>query len=907
MQTLLRSVALLSIALAYACANLPDVSADTCGNRVIEAREDCDTFDVGKATCGPKGTPTACRLLCAATADCPSGWGCGIDGVCRAPSGQFDLSFTPVPSGQARLQLGDFDGDGRQDLFASSVSDLGRPELHFVDDSGQIAQTLLVGASIRAPQVTRALTNDDGRDDIAFASNIGGVDLLLGQEDRTVVPVAYPTTLDQTDVALFGLIGSLADGTLPVTSGPSAPATTHGLAVIVGSAGGAPLFAGSDLSTNFALNIPPGVTLTGRGDIIDGTVTKVLPASVCGELLLLAAPQGGKGAPELDILPICRKELTGRVVFNDTAGGAAVLPATRVELSKIGASKLMPISLTVGDIDDDGQKDIVINFAPVPGAPLHAPFVYNVKTGTLTELVYTLRGTIGVMRGNSIIAAGDFNGDALTDVVFSDMIAFGSSKPNGFSQEFTPYARNTGDPWTQAIIADMNADGFLDVAAVTPSRTLVDFFVGAKGGFFSPGTLATSGSVARIGVGDYDGDNVIDLGVLVRASADSAGGDVLVAYGRKQGLPEAPRRVASFQLANDLTTIPSLLDVLTVIGNEPTGPTTAAAVLIGNADRFPLAVKSVTDKNLVEFGPALAVFAGPLTAKGQTDVGALYGDLTTARSSGIGVAIAPQGESFQGDLGTFAATVAPTKDSSRAILLGTDTTDAKANRYLANTSVPLALADIDGDGITEVYVLSGTVGGKTATIARLSATGRHDLATAPAPFGAAGKLLFVDVDGDHAQDLVYISGFTSVQPGRFPGDQTKLVGGSTMTVYFNDGKGALSPTGVPITNVIVGTGNSSSDGGAGGASCATFANPTAIANIRADASGASKVAVLTAKCLYVGSIGRSGGGHLESILDRALSVGFSLAVGDMSGDGVDEIAFLDDRSLTIIKQRPVLQ
>ncbi len=904
-----RIVALSAIALAYACANLPDVSADTCGNRVVEAREDCDTFDVGKAQCGAKGTPTACRLLCtatAATAQCPSGWGCGTDGVCRAPSGQFDLTFTPVPSGQARLQLGDFDGDGRQDLFASSVSDLGRPEIHFIDDSAQIAQTLLVGASIRAPQVSRALTDDDGLDDIAFASSTGGVDILLGQDDRTVVPVAYPTNLDKTDVAFFGLVGSLADGSLPVTSSASSPTITHGLAVIVGSAGGQPLFAGSDLATNIPLNIPPGVTLNGRGDIVDAAVIKVLPGSVCGELLLLAAPQGGKGLPELDIIPICRKEVTGKVVFNDATGGA-ILPI-RVELAKVAALKLMPITLAVGDMDDDGQKDIVVNFQPQQGAAPHAPYVYNVKTGTLTELVYTLRGMAvgGPVRGNPIIAAGDFNADTLTDVVFSDMIAFGTTKPVGLGQEFVPYVKNTGDPWTQAIVSDLNADGFLDIAAISPSRTLIDFFVGAPGGFFSAGTLPTSGSVARIGVGDYDGDNVLDLGVLVRASADSAGGDVLLAYGRRQGLPENPRRVASFQLANDLTTIPALHDVLTVVGNEPTGPTTAVAVLIGDADRFPLAVKGVADVNNQAFGPGLAVVAGPLKAKGQTDMAVLYGDLTTARSSGIGVVIAPQGANFQGDLGVFSSIVVPTKDATKAILVGTDTADAKANRYLANTSVPLAVDDINGDGVAEVYIVSGTVGGKSATIARLSAAGRQDLAQAPAPFGAAGKLLFVDVDGDHAKDLVYISGFTSVQPARFPGDQTKIVGSSTMTVFFNDGQGTLSKTGVPVTNVAVSGGQSSADGGDGGTSCATFADPTAIANIRVDAGGASRVAVLTAKCLYVGTIERSGAGHVQSILDRTLSVGFSLAVGDMSGDGVDEIAFLDDRSLTILKQRPVL-
>lgn len=900
-----RPLALLTIALLYACANLPDVAADTCGNRVIEANEDCDTFDVGSAKCGAKGTPTACRLLCTSTAECPAGWGCGTDGICRAPSGQFDTTFVPVPSGQARLQVGDFDGDGRKDLLASSVQDPGRPEIHFVGDSGQIVQTLLVGASVRAPMVTRALTDDDGLDDIVFASAGGGVDMLLGQSDRTVVPVAYPATFGKTDVAFFGLAGSFVDGSLPVTSGAAAPVVTHGLAVVVGSSNGKPLFAGSDLSgLPIPLNIPPDVALGGRGDILDGRVTKLLPGSVCGDLVILSATNAGKGAPELDIIPVCRKEVTGKVVFNDVSPATALAP-TRVDLVKLAALKLQPVSLAVGDMDADGQKDVIINFAAQTGATQHAPFVYNVKTGTLTELVYTLKGnTMPLARGNPIIAAEDLNGDGLTDVVFSDQVALSTVKP-GLTSEFVTVARNTGDPWTQAIAADMNADGFKDVAAITPSRTLVDFFVGTPGGLFSPGTLSTGGSVGRIEVGDYDGDNVTDLGILVRASADSSGGDILVAYGRKQGLPEAPKLVASFLLANDLTTLPSVIDVLTIVGNDPTGPTTAAAGLVGDADRFPLAVKSVADATQANIGSALAVYAGALTAKGQTDVGALYGDVSTARSSGVGLAIAPQGSDFQGDLGAFTSEIAPAKDPQKAILLGTDSADAKMNRYLASSSVPLAITDVDHDGIDDVYVVSGTVGGKTATIAKLSAAGRVDLAAAPAPFGVAGKLSFVDADGDGFQDLVYISGFTSVTPGRSPREQTKIAGSSSMTIFFNDGKGAISPSGVAVSNIAVGAVQNATDGG-GAAGCETFADPTAIVNVRADARGASKVAVLTAKCLYVGTLDRSGGGKLSSLLDRTLSVGFSLTVGDLSGDGVDELAFLDDRSLTILKQRPVL-
>jgi hypothetical protein len=907
--TPLRAVAMSSLVLAYACANLPEVAADTCGNRVVEAAEDCDTFDVGPAKCGARGTATACRLQCATTSDCPTGWGCGTDKICRAPSGRFDTTFTPVASGQVRLQTGDFDGDGRKDLLASSVSDLGRPEIHFMDDSGKIAQTLLVGASIRGPQVTRSLLKDDGLDDVAFASSSGGVDILLGQGDRTVVPAAYPTSFAQTDVAFYGLSGSLANDTLPLTGTTG----NRGLAVIVGSASGKPLLAGTDFNEFVPLPIPPMLALAQRGDVVDGAVAKVLPGSACGELLLLIAPlaQGGangpaannRGAGELDIIPVCKKDTLGQTVWNDS--GVAAVPPIRVPLTKIDALKLTLDSLAVGDLDNDGATDVIINFAPQTNSA-HAPFVYNVKATSLTELQYTLKGQVGsAVRPNPILATGDMDGNGLTDVVFSDQIAYGSSKA-GSSLQYVTYARNTGEPWAQAILADMNGDSFPDIAASTPQRTLVDFYVGGPGGFVSPGTLPTSGSVARLGLGDYDGDNVTDLGILVRAAANSAGADVMIAYGRRQGLPETPRRVASFTLANDLTTLPSYLDVLTVIGNDPMGPTTAAAALAGDADRFPLAVRSVEDKDHVGIGPALAVFAGALSAKGQSDMGALYGDLAAARTSGVGVAVAPQGQQFQGDLGPFVSTIPP-KGGAKAILVGTESLDVKVNRYLANSNVPIAIGDVNGDQIDDVFIVSGTIGGKNATILKLTMAGEQDVAAAPSAFGVTGKLLLVDVDGDAWKDLVYVSGFTSVLPGRAPGEITQIAGTSTMTVFFNDGKGTILGTGVPINNLVVSAAPGSADGGeAGAATCKTFANPTAIANIRANASGKSSLVILTANCLYSATIDRSGAGRGTSLLDKTLSIGFSLAVGDMTGDGVDEIAFLDDRSLSIVKQFPVL-
>ena len=74
-----------------ACAELPPLAENLCGNAIVEAAngEDCDTFAVGDLRCGAPGDlARSCRFVCDDT-DCPAGMACGADRMCRRPSGAF--------------------------------------------------------------------------------------------------------------------------------------------------------------------------------------------------------------------------------------------------------------------------------------------------------------------------------------------------------------------------------------------------------------------------------------------------------------------------------------------------------------------------------------------------------------------------------------------------------------------------------------------------------------------------------------------------------------------------------------------------------------------------------------------------------------------------------------------------
>src|SRR5688572_22847792 len=109
--------------LLFHCASLEPLAGGTCGNGVVDANEDCDSyapsqFATGK--CGAAGEgASACHLKCASGADCPDGWGCSVGGVCRAPSGSFDRIGEGVSAGVETMVVGDFDGDRRKDVIGS--------------------------------------------------------------------------------------------------------------------------------------------------------------------------------------------------------------------------------------------------------------------------------------------------------------------------------------------------------------------------------------------------------------------------------------------------------------------------------------------------------------------------------------------------------------------------------------------------------------------------------------------------------------------------------------------------------------------------------------------------------------------------------------------------------------------
>ncbi|MEM9693148.1 MAG: hypothetical protein AAGA56_11430, partial [Myxococcota bacterium] len=134
-----------------ACDELEPLSAQRCGNGVVEAGEDCDgTFD--GVACRGVEQDNPCRFDCSTSpeqCDVAAGFRCGADGVCRRPTGSF--SEVPVSLAPAlTLSAHDFDGDGRDELLSADGRNV---IVTYLDDDGGVQEQLQIATTDVHPVV----------------------------------------------------------------------------------------------------------------------------------------------------------------------------------------------------------------------------------------------------------------------------------------------------------------------------------------------------------------------------------------------------------------------------------------------------------------------------------------------------------------------------------------------------------------------------------------------------------------------------------------------------------------------------------------------------------------------------------------------------------------------------------
>ena len=177
-------------------------------------------------------------------------------------------------------------------------------------------------------------------------------------------------------------------------------------------------------------------------------------------------------------------------------------------------------SLAIGDFNNDGIQDIArTSFFVSP----EFEFSNNIVSILLGNGTGGFSGTttVGVARGPSQIAIGDFNNDGNQDFITANIQAGVSIGLGNGLGGFTSTTDSTIDSVVRGSIAigDFNNDGNQDFAVIRQFPETVFIRLGnGSGSFGSPIQVNSATSPSNLAIGDFNNDGKQDLAVLSRSS-----------------------------------------------------------------------------------------------------------------------------------------------------------------------------------------------------------------------------------------------------------------------------------------------------------------------------------------------------------------------------------------------------
>lgn len=552
---------------ALSCTPLQDLKKNTCGNGVVEPanEEDCEPVEGSDFYCRPPGDPLECTIRCNADGECPTGFGCGTDDVCRKGGGTFErVAFLQAGSQANELLTGDFDADRRKDVVAVEP---GRARIYFTDASGNVEQATVT--SPLPPAIGRLGSLDpddktatlDTTDDLLLPLSIG-IGALLSEGNRSFKSKAYgsvpldtlPLEVDGIGTVLLDIVDAVP---MAIDAVPSAFAPFSGdepLAMLTlryenpltGKTVEATIVADFG-PTEGGLILPLEATRTAalsgppvRGNFDDDP---------CEELVL---PRSGSS--HVRVYKMCSENpiVQGTYSFaNWRSERSAVVDDIRVDGVISGPA-------FAADVDGDGLLDLAITVTR--GGQRELQVAYGTGGGQFHsspslppgETPDDRAGRYATLPSGSPLALVRLDGDGLVDMVDTGGVARGGTtlsmdgKPEMAFLPWAPASR----PWTDAVVADINGDGDLDVLASSDGATDVDVLLGTPAGFWNKSQIATDGTVSQLVAGDFDGDLVQDI--VFDDIVSSSESLLLISYGRTSGGPEEPSEVGSFGAVESL-------------------------------------------------------------------------------------------------------------------------------------------------------------------------------------------------------------------------------------------------------------------------------------------------------------------------------------------------------------------
>ncbi|MGH9501706.1 MAG: FG-GAP repeat domain-containing protein [Terriglobales bacterium] len=457
-----------------------------------------------------------------------------------------------VPLSTFGLQGGvvvDVNGDGRLDVLTIDSENLARIAVVLGNGDGTFqAATTLARLSGPAPnQIFFADFNGDGKLDFAGLRD-GRVQIYLASGSSFLAPVGLVTP-DNVYLASSASAGDLnQDGKPDIVS---VNTTTNSVTVYLNNGDG---------------SFRTGVTYTNAGGL----------STFPGESTI--ADVNGDGKNDIVVGDTYAGEIT---IFMGNGDGTLTAPTAGYAVG--GFPWTAPL---VDDFSGDGLADII-----VPDDYFSLVHLRGYGDGTFrAALSYSLPQSTAEAPYTAGVAAADFNGDGLADVVATQSpkslapgVVVYLSNPDGTLQPGVNYGFSS--TMSYVTVADFNGDGKPDIAATDSVNGLVYIFMGIGDGTFTTGSSYATDTAdgpypTNLVSGDFNDDGKVDLAI---ANGNSSTVGVLLGNGDGTfGVPAsypihgAPYGIAAADLNRD-----GLLDLAVTMVNQNGS---SVAVLLANND-----------------------------------------------------------------------------------------------------------------------------------------------------------------------------------------------------------------------------------------------------------------------------------------------------------------------------------
>jgi hypothetical protein len=755
--------ALAALLVFSACARLPSIASGECGNGVIEDPEDCDGFPAANGSqCREPGSVGECHLDCTRQSDgvrhdCPAGWGCDLGDICRPPTGEFETLREIEVGSATSLLAGDIDGDGRSDIVSLEPFEgagVTRLRAHYFDERAAMVQTEAFPLRLLSPVLDDL--DGDKRVDILFSDTRVG--LLRGRSDRNWVPDTFssyrvPGSLLRTITVYPGLVQNtsafLVFGHFGGVDG------VDGVYVADGTNGGVPrLLATAPSVGEFA------------GDPVSGRILEDQATYPCLQALVAT-----RGDTRFWLYDACTV---------DPVSGVPVWRA-QAEVRSTELSPATPIDVAplLVDVNGDGHLDVLVGgggraFVAIgDGQGLASAVPYDLEIANLPAPLPFLPMPL---------AAADVTGDGAPDFVFDDQIILSSPAASGTGFDYFPYAIHVAGYWTNALIADLNDNGKLDIVGSSAAHPGVDFFNGTGTLGLTEFSIPTNRPAEHLAVGDFDGDYIQDLALSQISSSADAPDSLFISFGTPSGPPLAPAPVAQLSGIEQVNPFQEgvinhlVLSSSDQLDGEQRG---AITLLVANGDRIPLASYELTtfaEDGSTDASGAIRMATGAFLAAGQGDV--LQGDvlaLAFPRSEGLDF-------DYRQGLQAWLLPALATSDGT-PVRLETDLDPAllpiSVGDFSTGLSVAMNAADMDGDGREEA--IAAMPHGDDQHCALLTFTVDTERLTTKSSLILDQpcwrvEVSALDADADGFRDLLLLTG-------------PREASGGDLSIFWNDGSG----------------------------------------------------------------------------------------------------------------------